>query len=116
MQWQQERHWPVPATHALLTAAAVARLAGGTRVTFAVTLRAASLAWLYDHQVQGNALLPASALFEIAAAAAAALAVNDAPQSDSARSTLLSAAAVAAPCRLGATAATTMVTCSINTG
>lgn len=116
MHWQRERHWPAPAPHALLTAATVAHLASGTRVTFVATLRAASLAWLHDHRIQGNPLLPGSALFEIAAAAAAAMSVNDAPASSSTRVTLLSAAAIVAPCRLGATNSTTLVTCSINTG
>ncbi len=68
------------------------------------------------NQVQGTALLPATALFEVAAAAAGLLAVCDAPVAAVTRQLLLRGAAVQAPCRLGSPAAAPLLMCSIDAG
>jgi hypothetical protein len=60
--------WPTPAIHPLLQHTAVS--AG--RVEVACSLSAPSLSWMLDHRVQGRALLPGAAMFEMVLAVAAA--------------------------------------------
>ena len=71
--WQRTQFWPSPLPHPVLLAA-TARLAGSAArlVECVADLAAPGLAWMQDHAVQGRALLPGAAMFEMAAAAATA--------------------------------------------
>ena len=79
LAWQRGAYWPAPIPHPLLLAAAVGHQAAGSARAFEFSLDLASsrLTWLRDHGVQGTLLLPAAAMFEMAAAAAAAPLYND---------------------------------------
>ena len=81
MPWAAQRFWPAPPACTLLTAHVPAppgtSSTGGIR--FAALLDgSAALAFLWDHRVGGRALMPATGFFELAAAAAAALAIDGA--------------------------------------
>lgn len=57
--WQHKRHYVLPPAHLLITAAAsVTGGASHKRVLFHAELAAASLAFLWDHQVMGKAIFP----------------------------------------------------------
>ena len=73
--WQRQRFWPLPLLSAILSAH-LPSPAGGDRTVRLATQPSSSqaLAFLWDHRVQGRLLLPGTAMFELAAAAAAALA------------------------------------------
>ena len=104
-QWRQRRHWFTPVElHVLLSharAVASAR-SSGAQIRLETRLSRPSLAYLWDHQVAGRALLPAAAMLEMAAAAAATLAqaagLPEAPA--------LLAAAIPAPLALDINAST----------
>lgn len=93
--WQRSSYWPSPARHPLLLLAA----SRGQLVECAVDLSAAGLAWLRDHAVQGRPLLPAAAMFELAAAVAAALLPQDG-SAGGAGGAALAGLSIPAPCFL----------------
>ncbi len=68
LPWQRNRFWPSPEPHKMLH-----RAASGSRplgcASLEAQLLAPALSFLWDHQVQGTAVLPGMALLEIAAAA-----------------------------------------------
>ena len=67
--WQRGRLWYAATSHPLLQR--FGRGPGGAGdVRVRCSLRAAALAYLWDHQVQGRAVAPAPALLELASAAA----------------------------------------------
>lgn len=75
MIWQRQHFWPSPAAHPALARAYVhhgAMSSSRSAVICEVQLHAASLSWLWEHAVQGRPLLPAAAMYEMGAAAAAA--------------------------------------------
>lgn len=95
LPWEQQRYWPVPQQHRLLQ---LPRLAEGS-ARFAVALSSsAAQAYLWDHAVSGRALLPGTAMLEMAGAAGASLAEAAAPW----LAVAVTRAAFAAPCLLPA--------------
>lgn len=62
--WQSRRHYVLPEAHLLIASAAVAPAPtgsagrGASRVLFHAELAAASLAFIWDHQVMGKPLFP----------------------------------------------------------
>ena len=79
--WQKRHTSVLPPLHACLTSAATS--ARGEAVTFACMLQSQSSAFLYDHIVQGQCILPAAAYLEMitAATVTAALATGSAQAS-----------------------------------
>lgn len=101
LAWQRAAYWPSPRPHPLLLFAAVQRPgAMGCMVQLAADLSAPGLSWLRDHSVQGRALLPGAAMFEMAAAAATACQPADGSLSTAAA---LASLAILAPCVLAST-------------
>ena len=64
-QWQRRRFWFAAPPHPLASRLAASRPA----VQLQAVLHGAALAYLWDHRVQGRALLPGAAMFETAYAA-----------------------------------------------
>ena len=65
--WRRQRHWYLGLMHQLLQSAGVG---AAQEATFQTPLNRACLGYLHDHRIQGRALLPGAAMFEMAAAAA----------------------------------------------
>lgn len=98
LAWQPAAYWPSPRPHPLLLFAAVQRPgATGRVVQLAADLAAPGLSWLQDHSVQGRALLPGAAMFEMAAAAVAVCQPVDGSVSGAAALTSLT---ILVPCML----------------
>ena len=125
LAWERSTHWPHPLPHPLLLLVTVQPSSGGSgNAECACDLGAANLAWLRDHQVQGRALLPGAAMFEVAAAAAAACLGGNATAGSNGsgsrgRAAALSALSILAPCLLpGAASArsSALLCCSVATG
>ena len=75
LPWQRQRFWPLPLLSAVLSAHLPSPAGGDRTVRLAAQPRSSqALAFLWDHRVQSRVLLPGTAMFELAAAAAAALA------------------------------------------
>lgn len=75
LPWQRQRFWPLPLLSAILSAHLPSPAGGDRTVQLAAQPRSSqALAFLWDHRVQGRVLLPSTAMFELAAAATAALA------------------------------------------
>jgi acyl transferase domain-containing protein len=76
LSWQRSSYWASPTPHPLLLAATAGPSSygrpPGRLVECIADLSTSSLAWFRDHAVNGRALLPAAAMFELAAAAATA--------------------------------------------
>jgi hypothetical protein len=68
------------------------------------------------HQVQGRALLPASGLFELAAAASGMLVACDALPPPAAQGRLIADAAIAAPCMLSGGGTPQLLLCTVDAG
>lgn len=79
LPWQRQRFWPAPLLSAMLAAHLPSSVAED-HVTQLVAQPGSrqGLAFLWDHRVQGRVLLPGTAMFELAAAAAAALTADGA--------------------------------------
>lgn len=108
--WQRAKVWPSTIPHPLLIAAFVGHgaVVGSRTVVCAADVGLAGLGWLRDHKVQGKLLLPATAVFELGAATAAAcLPVEGTPAGSS--TAALTGLAVLAPYALPAASATSMV-------
>jgi acyl transferase domain-containing protein len=74
LPWQRQRFWPLPLLSAVLSAHLPSPDGGDRTVRLAAQPHnSQALAFLWDHRVQGRVLLPGTAMFELAAAAAAAL-------------------------------------------
>ena len=105
--WQRTRLWPSVVPHAMLSRSA--SLPRMRSCTFEAQLLAAGLSFLWDHQVQGTAILPGAALLEMAHAAAHLLAAStDQQQAEAAGSDaalLLQDSTIPTPVVLSATAA-----------
>lgn len=76
--WQRQRHWYTPRPHRLLTSALPVAstphaLRGARYVQFAVLLKQAAAAYLWQHRVSGRPLLPGAAMIETCFAAACTL-------------------------------------------
>lgn len=112
--WRRADFWPRPIPHPLLLASAVQPSSSGGRLAECTAeLAAASLAWLHDHAVHGRALLPAAAMFELAAAAASACAASDSGSGTA--QPALASLAVLAPCMLpGAQGSTFLLRCTVD--
>ena len=113
---QRSSFWPAPLGHPLMHAAAVSGGPGtARRADCSVDLSAPSLSWLQDHRVQGHALLPAAAMFELAAAGVVACLTN---ASALAGERGLQALAIQAPCMLPSpdarTSPASLLQCSID--
>ncbi len=67
-------------------------------------------------QVQGRALLPASGLFELAAAAAGMLVACDVLPPAAAQGSLIADAAISAPCVLAGGGTPQLVLCTVDAG
>ena len=59
--WQGKRQYVLPEAHLLITAATVSAAGASRRVLFHAELAAASLAFLWDHQVMGKGIFPGEA-------------------------------------------------------
>lgn len=66
--------------------------------------------------MQGRALLPASGLFELAAAAAGMLVACDALPPAATQDSLIASAAIAAPCVLAAGGTPQLLLCTVDAG
>ncbi len=66
---QRAKHWAVPDVRFLVEGALAGPRSAGARCSILADLRKPALASLWDHKVAGRVLLPASAMFEAAAAA-----------------------------------------------
>ena len=111
--WQRERFWPLAPPLSMAAAGEVTGDGTTMSVLLAGRLRAhgataANLAHLWDHRVLDRALLPATAFFEIALAAARALLVGD-----GFGSAALTAISIQAPLVLSAARQPVLVTCSV---
>lgn len=99
MPWSAQRFWPAPPACALLTAHLSAPPGAGSTgsIRFAALIEgSAALAFLWDHRVGGRALMPATGFFELASAAAAALAIDGASPA-AAEALALTAVAILGP-------------------
>lgn len=106
-KWQRTRFWPSPATHVMLSRSmALPRMRS---CTFEAQPLAAALSYLWDHQVQGTAVLPGTALLEMAHAATHLLASSTDQQQPAAAGSdallLLQDSTIPAPVVLSAAAA-----------
>ncbi|BDA51455.1 probable oleandomycin polyketide synthase, modules 5 and 6 [Coccomyxa sp. Obi] len=102
LPWRAARCWAAPRVSMLLTSALTSALASAQHaVVFACNLSAPHLAFLQDHRVSKRALMPGTALFELAFAAAVSL------YADSGTAAVaLAAALISAPCVLASSTST----------
>lgn len=96
-QWQRRRFWFAPPPHALAHNVSAATSA---TVRLQAALQAPAMAYLWDHKVQGQPLLPGAAMFE--AAAAAGLLLLPSIQAAAAAGPVLAGVSIPAPCVLPA--------------
>ena len=94
-QWQRRRFWFGAPPHILVDSVVAATPAV---VRLQAALQAPALSYLWDHQVQGQALLPGAAMFEAAAAVARLMLAGI----GAAAGPVLAAVAIPAPCVLPA--------------
>ena len=94
-QWQRRRFWFAPPPHALAHSVAAASPAA---VRLQAALQVPAMAYLWDHKVQGQPLLPGAAMFE--AAAAAGLLLLPPSEAAAASGPVLADVSIPAPCVL----------------
>ena len=110
--WQKRHISVLPPMHASLMAAATAK---GADVTFEWRLQSQASAFLYDHIVQGQCILPAAAYLEmIAAAMVTTAAVDSSAQGNCAVSGAIFEAPLALP-KISKPASTVVLLCKLNT-
>lgn len=95
--WQRRRFWFAPPPHALASRVVAA---SQSAVELQVVLHAPALAHLWDHQVQGRALLPGAAMFEAAVAAGTLLLGSAEPTPAASAGLVLAGVSIPAPCVL----------------
>ena len=102
LSWQRSSYWPSPLLHPLLLLANVGPSSHGRGrlAECAANLSASSLAWMRDHAVQGRPLLPAAAMFELAAAAVAACTTANGSIGSTSALAALTGLSILAPCLL----------------
>lgn len=66
--WKRHRHWFIPCQQRLVPSFRGSD--AGHTIILQCILSAAALAWLWEHQVSGRAIMPGAALFEAAFQAA----------------------------------------------